>query len=131
MHLTMVYVPFCQIGTYDQELKMDGYVAKTSDSTAAPFTSSCPIGDRCSCVDFSGKEIATGRTSGDGGNVAPVTNMRLYDNIVAPWGIVVAALTALGIIATICAFVYLLIFYPVKGGTSVLGYLLLFGVLLM
>ena len=49
----------------------------------------------------------------------------------SPLGIILTVLTALGILFTILLFVYLLIFYPVKGGTSAIGFLLLFGVLLL
>ena len=37
----------------------------------------------------------------------------------------------MGILVTVLMGVYLVIFYPVKGGTSAVGYLLLFAVLLM
>jgi len=47
------------------------------------------------------------------------------------WGIVVAAVTSVGIVCTISSFIYLAIFYPFKGGTTVLGYMLLLGVLCM
>lgn len=52
-------------------------------------------------------------------------------NFTIAWGIIVCILTTIGIIITILLFVYLLIFYPVKGGTTILGYLLLFSVLMM
>ena len=45
--------------------------------------------------------------------------------------IVVAVLAGIGIFVTILMGIYLIIFYPVKGGTSAVGYLLLFTVLLI
>ncbi len=55
----------------------------------------------------------------------------MHERIEEIWGIVIVALTGLGIIVTLCCLVYLVIFYPIKGGTTILGYLLMVGVLCM
>ena len=45
------------------------------------------------------------------------------------WAIAVAVLTCVGLLVTIIIFLYLLFFYPVKGGTSILGYLTIVGIM--
>lgn len=45
------------------------------------------------------------------------------------WVIVVAVLTVVGLVITVGVFLYLLIFYPVRGGTSVLGYMSIIGII--
>ena len=55
----------------------------------------------------------------------------MEDRIKETWGIIIVALTGVGILVTICSLVYLIIFYPNKSGTTVLGYLLIVGVLAM
>ncbi|KAL8562533.1 hypothetical protein ACOMHN_045798 [Nucella lapillus] len=45
------------------------------------------------------------------------------------WAIVMGVLTGLGLLMTIIIFLYLLFFYPVKSGTSVLGYLTMIGIM--
>ena len=47
------------------------------------------------------------------------------------WGVAVATLAALGIFVSLSLFIYLLVVYPVRGGTSILGYLLSFGIILL
>ena len=55
----------------------------------------------------------------------------IFSNFTKVWGVVVIAVTSVGILASVFLLIYLLLFYPVKGGTTVLGYLLLVGVLLL
>ncbi|KAK6192475.1 hypothetical protein SNE40_003935 [Patella caerulea] len=47
------------------------------------------------------------------------------------WGIMVAALAAIGVFIALCLFIYLLVVYPVRSGTTILGFLLLIGIILM
>ncbi|KAL8604641.1 hypothetical protein ACOMHN_013421 [Nucella lapillus] len=47
------------------------------------------------------------------------------------WGVAIATLAALGVFVSLSLFIYLLVVYPVRGGTSVLGYVLSFGVILL
>ena len=47
------------------------------------------------------------------------------------WGIIIIALTCVGLVSSIVALVYLFIYYPNRQGTTVLGYLLVFGVICM
>lgn len=44
------------------------------------------------------------------------------------WAIAVAVLTCLGLLVALTLFCYFLVFYPVKGGTTVLGFLMMLGV---
>ncbi|KAK7087416.1 hypothetical protein V1264_021473 [Littorina saxatilis] len=47
------------------------------------------------------------------------------------WGVAVATLAAIGIFVSLALFIYLLVVYPVRGGTSVLGYVLAFSIILL
>ena len=53
----------------------------------------------------------------------------MTERLQVPYGIVLAILSGFGAITALILFFYFLIFYPVRGGTSVLGYMLLIGVL--
>ena len=52
---------------------------------------------------------------------------RIYDW--ALWAIIVAGFTAVGIIVTLIIFFYLLIAYPIRGGTTPLGFIFMIGIL--
>ena len=47
------------------------------------------------------------------------------------WGVAMATLAAIGVIISLSLFIYLLVVYPVRGGTSILGYVLSFGIILL
>ena len=86
--------------------------------------SKCPADRECDCKTRDDSEPLKPRT---GQLKIPQKN----ENFTIAYGIIVAALTALGILVTIFLFIYLLIFYPVRGGTTILGYLLIVGILLI
>lgn len=106
--------------------------------------SRCPIGSTCQCVDADGNAYAFSRdTDGyiiteDGKYIdqvtgqlvtiedEPGTSQRFQDI----WALIVVTLAALGAFAALCLFVYLLVVYPVRGGTTILGYMLSFGIIL-
>eukprot|EP00106_Octopus_bimaculoides_P013986 XP_014781428.1 PREDICTED: uncharacterized protein LOC106877137 [Octopus bimaculoides] len=54
-------------------------------------------------------------------------DVRLFDWPL--WAIILAVLTSIGIIFTVLLFFYLLIAYPIRGGTTSLGFLFLIGIL--
>ncbi|XP_029653751.1 metabotropic glutamate receptor 3-like, partial [Octopus sinensis] len=54
-------------------------------------------------------------------------DVRLFDWPL--WAIILAVLTSIGIIFTVLLFFYLLIAYPIRGGTTGLGFLFLIGIL--
>ena len=60
-----------------------------------------------------------------------VSTVDIVDRIKEIWGIIIVSLTVIGILVTICALVYLVIFYPNRSGTTILGYILMIGVLCM
>ena len=125
---------FSQIGSYDGRLDVDQsayvlYDASGKARAAADVTSKCPFGSECRCVEGTGQGGWSGRDGGP--TVGRQTAEDLNASFTTVWGIIVTALTVIGIVVTLLLFVYLLIFYPVRGGTTVLGYLLLFGVLLV
>lgn len=47
------------------------------------------------------------------------------------WGVAVATLAAIGVFVSLSLFIYLLVVYPVRSGTSILGYVLSFGIILL
>ena len=62
-------------------------------------------------------------------NAEPITD--ITDRFRDIWGIIVGTFAGIGVITSLCMFVYLMVMYPVRGGTSVLGYMLSFGIILM
>ncbi|XP_055947407.1 uncharacterized protein LOC129980931 isoform X2 [Argiope bruennichi] len=55
----------------------------------------------------------------------------IYANFHTVWGIIVTALSILGILLVIICALYFLMSFPVTVGTTVLGYMILFGLLLL
>lgn len=47
------------------------------------------------------------------------------------WAIILSILACLGGVVSLAIFVYLLIMYPVRGGTTILGFILSFGIVLL
>ena len=98
------------------------------ESSNISVTSKCPSDEKCTCSNFkdnngNGTTVSTGPKTGELKAPAP------DQNFTKVWGIVLAILSGLGIIITVILFIYLLIFYPVRSGTSILGYILLVGIL--
>lgn len=114
-----------KIGFWLETLQIRGeYVGTTTGET----TSVCPSELKCTC-------ITTTSTSGNiEGNVGTYQRQLLKPPGVADrfkdiWGIIITVLTGLGVGISIMLFFYLLCAYPVRGGTSILGYYLLFGII--
>ncbi len=125
-----------QVGQWKGSLSVDTtlYYAYVNGKESSGYpTSKCPTAS-CSCENYNNSAGGpnNGQGSGNGGGKTDgIPGLDMKEYFYDTWGIIVAALTAVGLICTICSFVYLLIFYPIRGGTTILGYLLLFGVLLM
>ena len=122
-----------QIGNYSNgRLHIDHTLyksyGKNGDVAVTHQLSQCPLGQPCSCSDNTG---FNGSTRAPTPRTSEVKLADLNDNFGQLWGIILTVLTVIGILVTLFMFIYLLIFYPVKGGTSILGFLLLFGVLLI
>ncbi|XP_023931843.1 metabotropic glutamate receptor 7-like, partial [Lingula anatina] len=120
-----------ELGTWKGEFQGDltKYVGPGSGIT----TSICPPNVKCSCL--------TG-PSGEGGDTStvdptfqpqyqppPGIEDRFLSVKEGYWGLIIAILSGLGALVTLMLLFYLLCFYPVKSGTSVLGYYLLLGIL--
>ena len=60
-------------------------------------------------------------------NEIPSTTDRFEDT----WGIIVVVLACIGALVSFAIFLYLLIMYPVRGGTSILGFMLCFGIVML
>ncbi len=112
----------------DQLLTLNTDRLQTYDSTRQEVTvvSQCPEETVCSCINLDGPTTGSVRTS-------PViqSTVSVEERISEVWGIIIVALTAVGILVTICSLVYLIIFYPNRSGTTILGYFLMVGVLCM
>ncbi|KAL3856574.1 hypothetical protein ACJMK2_011309 [Sinanodonta woodiana] len=99
--------------------------------------SSCPVGVDCNCnlPASAGFQAQTANNSSSKSSKEPrnvflyndATRVRVYDWPI--WAIVIAVLSCLGLIIGVILFIYLLVSYPVKGGTSSLGFLVIFGIL--
>lgn len=107
--------------------------------------SRCPIGSTCQCegvdgpLPFSRQEDGGYEVTDEGQYVDPTTGSlvtiddrpEMSDRFRDIWAIIVATLAAIGAFAALCMFIYLLVIYPVRGGTTILGYMLCFGIILM
>lgn len=111
-------------------------------------SSVCPVGSTCQCLKADGKtkpytrQVASGVSIyilPDGsyvnaltGEVVQVEDIpQITDRFSDVWGIIVITLAGIGVLASLCMFIYLLIVYPVRSGTSILGYMLSFGIVLL
>lgn len=71
--------------------------------------------------------------------IDPATNQQVTvegvpsigDRFPQAWAIILSVLAALGAAISLGIFIYLLIMYPVRGGTSILGYILSFGIIFL
>ncbi|XP_061163158.1 uncharacterized protein LOC133172311 isoform X1 [Saccostrea echinata] len=138
-----------QIGTYQQELNVEKSLYQGSSFVARALPSSiCPIGGRCLCEYANGTTYYQEHEGTPGvsyyklddgsyvnaqtGQVIQVENApEIDDRFRDIWGIIVATLAGIGVFASLCVFIYLLVNYPFKSGTTVLGFMLSFGIVLM
>lgn len=141
-----MFSSFLQIGSISGELNLDvrDYQSYSFTDRSLPL-SRCPIGSTCQCEDINGGTFSFSRqqdgyiVTEEGQYVDPTTGLLVTiddrpetsDRFRDIWAIIVATLAAIGAFAALCMFVYLLVVYPVRGGTSILGYMLCFGIILM
>ncbi|KAL4223423.1 hypothetical protein ACF0H5_016893 [Mactra antiquata] len=136
---------YIKIGSSSGELQLDtrNYKSYSFTDRSQPL-SRCPIGSSCQCEDrdgvFSFSRQADGYVVTDEGQYMDPQTGQLVTIEDTPgmtarfrdiWAIIVCTLAALGAFAALCMFVYLLIVYPVRGGTTILGYMLCFAIILM
>lgn len=138
---------YIQIGTSSSgEINIDTrlYEGHSFTDRSLPL-SRCPIGSTCRCIDntptpFSYSRQDSGYVITDEGQYVDPTTGQLVTIEDAPksndrfrdiWGLIVATLAGLGAFSSFCMFIYLLVVYPVRGGTTILGYMLSFGIILM
>lgn len=113
--------------------------------------SSVCVGDECKCLGplgvygvasewtYSPKASTVNVTVEGRTYYDPLTRQSYYvgkipssaDRFNNMWGVALATLAALGVFISVALFIYLLIAYPVRGGTTVVGYLLAFGIILL
>ncbi|KAL3856569.1 hypothetical protein ACJMK2_011304 [Sinanodonta woodiana] len=139
---------YIKIGSYQQDLLINSqlYYSYSTFDNSVPV-SQCPVGSDCPCLRSDGSvRIFSRRGSGvsyyvnaEGQYVDPNTGLLVtiqstpqvgdrFNNI---WGIIVATLAGVGAFVSLCLFIYLLIVYPIRSGTSILGYMLSFGIILV
>ena len=147
----MIAYVYFQIGYYKNGLTLHKNLyngAGNLDRGVYP-TSKCPAGSSCQCLaangitlipytfersvitsgsgtvvktDWSYFDVLTGNTVG-----IPMAKSR-FSQI---WALIVATLAGIGVFVSVCMFIYLLVVYPVRGGTTILGFILAFGIILM
>ncbi|GAB1608013.1 Metabotropic glutamate receptor 3, partial [Argonauta hians] len=139
---------YVKIGSWQNTLSLDAMKyrgARYADIAIIP-QSQCPTGSTCECLNADGKRVkqtakqqsASSLVSGrdqiyidpeTGAFVsirsAPSPNARFF----TLWGTIVTTLAALGAFFSFCLFCYFLIFYPYRGGTSVLGFTLIIAII--
>lgn len=125
------------------------------DTSGVVPISQCPAGNPCTCLRQDGvgthtytRQSSTSATSytsaiyilkEDGNYYNSLTDQLVEVNKVPTvvgrftdiWAIIVATIAAIGCFITACMFIYLLVVYPNRGGTSILGYTLCFGIILL
>lgn len=108
------------------------------------FTSQCPVGGFCNCdptvFHFQPPQR---QTSNETLQEKMPRNYLYYDKISLPggqmeykkhynwpvWAIATAVPTCVGLLLGIFVFVYFLVAYPIRGGTTVLGFMMIIGIL--
>ncbi|KAH3888879.1 hypothetical protein DPMN_012922 [Dreissena polymorpha] len=146
-NLTSGQYEYIKIGSSTGDLRLDPRDYKSYSFTDQSLpVSRCQVGTTCTCegtnnekFSFSREESGEYVVSKEGQYADPNTG-RLVTIVDTPqsadrfkniWGVIVATLAAIGAFATLCMFIYLLVVYPVRGGTTILGYMLCFGIILM
>ncbi|XP_067683866.1 uncharacterized protein [Haliotis asinina] len=147
-----------KIGSYQGVLTLDKSKYTGSgilDTSGVVPLSQCPAGNPCSCLNQDGvgthiyaRQASTSSTSytsaiyilKEDGNYYNSLTDQLVEVSKVPtvvgrftdiWAIIVATLAAIGCFIAACMFIYLLVVYPNRGGTSILGYTLCFGIILL
>ena len=91
--------------------------------------SQCNKSDRCGCQMNSAMQKYVDMT------VVPLSPRNYYSNGLMMkyywpvWAVIVATLSGLGLLVSIFLFMYLAVAYPVKMGTSILGYFTIVGIM--
>ncbi|XP_033749036.1 uncharacterized protein LOC117333723 [Pecten maximus] len=122
--------------TKDGTLSFDNY----DHGRGAGFTSKCPAGTVCDCDVITNTPLISNQT--DDRFTEPRNfffyNERIndfgqtvYDQVYTwpIWAIAVGVLTSAGLLVAVLLFLYFLVAYPVRGGTTILGFMVLLGVI--
>ncbi|KAK6190589.1 hypothetical protein SNE40_002421 [Patella caerulea] len=118
----------------------DKFESTSQFSNLRSRTAKCLNEDKTECgCPLKAEPVGNGTTGGQTGGMNGITEPRnwYYYNDGAKlyewpiWAIVVAVLTCVGLLVSIITLVYLLIAYPVRGGTTILGYISLIGIILI
>ncbi|XP_059178375.1 uncharacterized protein LOC131957655 [Physella acuta] len=139
-----------EIGTYTTkglDINLGQYAAGNLYSRGSVPASLCAAGTVCTCQltsDRSWKYQPVSISDPDSVKVGgiyidPATNQQVKvesvpaigDRFPQAWAIILSVLAALGAAISLGIFIYLLIMYPVRGGTSILGYILSFGIIFL
>ncbi|XP_052799942.1 uncharacterized protein LOC128231322 [Mya arenaria] len=145
-NLTSGQYEYIKIGSFSGDLRLDPRDYQSYSFTDRSLPSSrCQIGTTCSCEGLDNTIYSFSRqdrgyeVTDEGQYEDPITGLLVTiedtpesaDRFRDIWAIIVATLAAIGAFAALCMFIYLLVVYPVRGGTTILGYMLSFGIILM
>lgn len=116
-----------QIGGYsDGSAEVDKSSFEAYDSQGNVLNrvnSQCTLGSYCTCVEGSPPSSAQADSN--------LKSTQIDENFTKAWGMVMSLLSGLGFISAFIMLVYFAIFYPVRGGTTIIAYVLLLGVILL
>lgn len=139
-----------QIGTYTSQglsLDLSQYASGNLYSRGNVPASRCAPGTKCTCElsDYSVwtyepvslSDPANVRVNGT--YIDPATGMQVRvlaipgigDRFPQAWAVILSVIAGVGAAVSLAIFLYLLIMYPVRGGTSILGYILSFGIIFL
>ncbi|CAL1533763.1 unnamed protein product [Lymnaea stagnalis] len=139
-----------QIGTYTSQglsLNLNLYAGGNLYSRGNVPASKCAPGTQCTCelsdystwkyVPVALSDPASVRINGT--YIDPATGQQVRvsaipsigDRFPQAWAVILSVLAGVGAAVSLAIFLYLLIMYPVRGGTSILGYILSFGIIFL
>ncbi|XP_055862816.1 uncharacterized protein LOC106050493 [Biomphalaria glabrata] len=139
-----------QIGEFTNNgltLDLSQYAAGNLYNRGLVPSSSCAQGTRCTCQlpaasswtyepislsDPSSVKVNGRYTDPQTGQQVTVNSIPgIADRFPQAWAVILSVIAAVGAAVSLAIFLYLLIMYPVRGGTSILGYILSFGIILL
>ncbi|CAI9740511.1 Metabotropic glutamate receptor 3 [Octopus vulgaris] len=136
---------YVKIGSWADSLSLnilDYRGPEYADIAIIPL-SRCPVGSTCNCLNAKAEKVQQSTPQSDlltsGENkiyIDPETgafvNLRSLPSIgerfTSVWGTIATTLAALGAFFSFCLFCYFILFYPFRGGTTILGFTLIIAI---
>ena len=138
-----------QIGSWVDKLslKVTNYRGISSSNEFVLPRSHCATGGTCNCLDSKGNSVQYKQTAQMASLVSDNQQILIDPNTGAVidlmnrpsadyrfsqvWGTIVTTLAALGAFFALCLFCYFVIFYPIRGSTTILGFTLLVAIIFL